>query len=354
MSTDKTAPIRTALCGLGRIALSDHLPRLTADRRFRLVAVADPLEERCREICEHYSGLHALDNIEELLKQEEIELLVLASPTNFHADQAVMALEKGVNVFCDKPVASNAMDAERMFDTAKRFSTKLMVYQPRRVFPEAKYAREIIHSGKIGRVFQIKIFAGSYSRRNDWQAIRANGGGMLLNYGAHYVDQVSYMLGEKLSIDSCIIDHIVTLGDAEDVVKILLNSKSGVLVDIDISQASAIQPYSMLIYGKYGAAMLTPGGIWRIVHCDPVSLHKLELQTGLAAADRKYSAGGEYFTETEMKNPTCSSAAEIFYDNIYCVLRENAEAIVNPEEAISLMRLLDTAEKLARGKEEKC
>jgi hypothetical protein len=110
----------------------------------------------------------------------------------------------------------------------------------------------------------------------------------------------------------------------------------------------------MLIYGKYGAAMLTPGGIWRIVHCDPVSLHKLELQTGLAAADRKYSAGGEYFTETEMKNPTCSSAAEIFYDNIYCVLRENAEAIVNPEEAISLMRLLDTAEKLARGKEEKC
>ena len=184
MNADGTIPIQAALCGLGRIALSDHLPQLTGNVRFKLVAVADTLEERCREVCEKYAVPRAWGSLEELLEQEKIELLVLASPTNFHASQAIMALGKGVHVFCDKPVASTAADTERMFDAAKRSGAK-MVYQPA-VFSRGRICQGNDTGGKLGRVFQFKIFLqGVINRRNDWQAIRAKRWGMLLNYGAH-------------------------------------------------------------------------------------------------------------------------------------------------------------------------
>ena len=144
-----------------------------------------------------------------------------------------------------------------MFAAAARNDRKLMIYQPRRMFPDSFAVKEILRSGKLGNVYQMKLFAGAYVRRNDWQAYLKNGGGMLRNYGVHYMDQAMYLAGESLEALACRTAKIASLGDADDVVKILLRGmKSNLLVDIDINQAAGLNPYLWLIYGSHGAAML--------------------------------------------------------------------------------------------------
>jgi len=83
----------------------------------------------------------------------------------------------------------------------------------------------------------IKYARSSYIRRNDWQTQKRYGGGMLNNYGAHAIDQLLYITGSKAADISCRLRRIATLGDADDVVKAVIETDNGIILDIDINMA---------------------------------------------------------------------------------------------------------------------
>ena len=89
-----------------------------------------------------------------------------------------------------------------------------------------------------------------------WQALKKYGGGMLNNFGSHYIDQLLYFSGETVKKVFCRLQCVATLGDAEDVVRIVMETEKGAVLDVDINQAAAIYPEPLLIHGKYGAARL--------------------------------------------------------------------------------------------------
>lgn len=249
--------LKTAVIGLGRIAWSDHLPALLRHpEKFQVTAVVDPISDRCRDTCAKFHVPAGYTSLEELLAHQTPDLVIVASPTVYHAQHTIEALEHGCHVFCDKPVAMSLQEAHQMDETARKQGRKLMIFQPRRLNSDTMAVRSLMESEILGKIYQLKLYVGNYSRRNDWQAFRKDGGGMLRNYGAHYVDQFLCLLHEKLRLLTCATDRIASLGDADDVVKMLLCSESGILLDLDINQASALQPYRWCIYGKYGTAMV--------------------------------------------------------------------------------------------------
>ena len=190
---------------------------------------------------------------EDLLKNEKADLAVICSPTGFHAQQSIAFLEHGIHVFCDKPAASSLAETCAMFEAAEKNNRKLMIYQPRRLFPNSHAIRQIFASGKLGKIYQMKLAVNSYSRRNDWQAFRKYGGGMLRNYGAHYVDQLISILKEDFEILMCESSCVATVGDADDVFKLVMKGKSSsILVDIDVNQAAGVYPYVWILYGEHG------------------------------------------------------------------------------------------------------
>lgn len=103
----------------------------------------------------------------------------------------------------------------------------------------------------------------NYCRRNDWQAFYRNGGGMLLNYGAHYIDQFLYLTGGKVRRTRCELRRIASLGDADDVVHALITTTAGVLLDLDINQAVALPLPEWRICGERGSALYQDGE-WRL------------------------------------------------------------------------------------------
>ena len=195
--------LRTAVSGLGRIAWDFHLPQLCAHDGFHPVAVVDPCRERLAEAQARFGVSALYTNFEPMLEELHPDLVVIASPTIFHADQAIRAMRAGCDVFCDKPLALSSAEAEAMFRTARETGRKLMTYQPHRLNGEARAVRAILDSGKLGPLYLIERHLSNYARRNDWQAFRKNGGGMLLNYGSHYIDQLLYLTGSRVGHVRC-------------------------------------------------------------------------------------------------------------------------------------------------------
>ena len=230
--------LRTGVVGLGRVGWQVHVPQVDAHEGFAFVAAVDPLEERRQEAVERY-GAHGYGSYEEMLAQEALDLVVIASPTPYHAEQAIAAFERGCDVFCDKPVAPTLAETDRMIDAMRAHGRKLMVYQPHRARAETVALQAILAQGWIGPVYMIKIARTSYMRRNDWQAFRQYGGGMLNNYGAHYIDLLLHLSGSRATHVSCATRAVATLGDAEDVVKAVIETESGTILDLDINMASA-------------------------------------------------------------------------------------------------------------------
>lgn len=344
--------LQTAVIGLGRVAWNAHLPALLADPRYEPVAAADPLPERCAEGRALFGIPRTYPSLAALLEREQPDLVVIATPTVCHAADAILALRRGCHVFCDKPAAVNYADFRAMAAAAEAAGRKLVIFQPRRVNQDTADLRAILDSGKLGRVFHLHDFVGRYTCRSDWQAFRHNGGGMLLNYGAHHVDQFLHLFGRRVRLLGCSFDRVAAAGDAEDVVKLLLRFDNGVLVDLDINQAAALSPYTYAVYGSSGAALQCPDepGRWRLRYFDPAEAPAPAVRSELAAPDRKYPKQQYPFREEFFTGPpVAAKPIELYYRNLYDHLTRNAAPLNPPGDAARLMELLDEARAMAEG-----
>lgn len=330
--------LRTAVSGLGRIAWGFHLPQLCAHEGFDPVAVVDPCRDRLAEASSRFNVKGLYTDFRTMLDEQHPDLVVIASPTVFHAEQAIMAMQSGCDVFCDKPLTPDLAEAEAMLQVARRTGRKLMTYQPHRLNGEARAVRTILDSGKLGKLYLIERHLSNYCRRNDWQAFYKNGGGMLLNYGAHYIDQFLYLTGSKVQRVCCELRRIASLGDADDVVHALITTTTGVLLDLDINQAVALPLPEWRICGQHGSA-LYQNGEWQLRYFAAGSLPPMKADTGLAAAGRRYP--NEPITWQQEILTEMPTDPNVYYRYCYEYYALDQPSFVTGDEVLELMRTLD-------------
>lgn len=292
MSSDSSSNriLRTVLIGLGRIGFGYHAPAIAKHAGFNFVGVADPLPERRLEAASIWN-VPAFESVDELLRTTRPDLVVVASPTTLHHEHTCAAFAQGAHVFCDKPVARSVGEFDLMLAAGAKAGRRFLAYQPMRLRVELRMLRDLLARDLIGPVHSIKRAYTSYSRRADWQAFRANGGGLLNNYAAHQLDEIISLLG-PVSIRQvfCQTRCVASVGDAEDFVKILLVTESGLLVDLDITQVAAQPITEWQVFGARGAMTWdTAACSWRVKYYLPDEAPVLRPQVGLAAANRQYA-----------------------------------------------------------------
>ncbi len=336
--------LRTAVVGLGRIGWQYHLPSIIRNKGFDLVAVADPLTERLRE-AEVQFAVPSFSTLDQLLETVDIDLLVVASPTELHADHAVRGFESGCDVLCEKPLARSLTEADVMIDTMKRTGRKLMVYQPHRCGSDTLALRDLLHRDLIGPVYMIKRAWSGFDRRTDWQAFRAHGGGMLNNYGAHMIDQLLYLSHSPVRRVVCSLRSVVTRGDADDVVKLLMETSDGLLLDLDITMAAAQPLPAWHVFGSRGSALLDEHeGCWRVRFFQEEEVSPLAPQQGLAAEQRRYGSG-ETLPWREEAIPLSRFPPVDFYAKAYDYFALGKESFVPIRETREVMRVIEMCRK---------
>lgn len=332
--------LRTAVIGLGRIGWKYHVPQVASHNGFELTAVVDPLQERLDETAADY-GAKGYRDCDALLETENLDLVVIASPTQFHADQTVAAFEHGCHVLCDKPMAPSLSEAERMVDAMKANGQKLMVYQPQRAGAMVVALRKILRKDLIGPVYMIKATRTAYARRNDWQAFRKYGGGMLNNYGAHLIDVLLHLSGSRAKRVCCALRTVASLGDADDVVKVVIETDSGAVLDVDINMASAHSMAPWQILGKYGSIILDEKKQgWKVRYCRPEALASVGVSDGLAAPGRQYGSG-EKIPWQDAAFPIADFKAVDYYAKCYEYFALGGKPFVPVAASLELMRVLD-------------
>lgn len=338
--------LRTAVIGLGRIGWYYHIPAIMKNEGFCFVSAADASTDRLKEAAQKYD-ISVYSDYKQMLDKEKIDLVVIASPTVFHMEQAVHAMGKGVNVILEKPMACDLEEADSIIGVMKRNGRKLMVYQPHRTTPEIRAIKSVICSNIIGRVYMVKRACSNYFRRNDWQSQKKYSGGMLNNYGAHYIDQTLYLIGSSAKNISCCLKKIVSLGDADDVVKIIIGTNSNAILDIDINMASPVQLAPWIILGEYGSITIERANdvsLIAVKYLKREEIPELQLNTSLAAPGRIYD-NNDILTWHEKKIEIDDFEPVDFYQECYSYFALGGQSFVPVEETREVMRIISECKR---------
>jgi len=334
---DPNAPVKVGITGLGRSGWDIHANALAGMLdQFTLVAVCDPDPERQAEArerfdCRAYAEYLNLVADDENENENEIELMVIATPTQLHASDTIAALRAGKHVLVEKPMGKDLAEVDEMIAVAEETGQILTVSQNYRYAADFQKIKEIIASGVLGRILQIRIVVHQFRRRWDWQTLRKYGGGILNNHGAHMVDWAMLLIDDP---DPEVFCHMETTplyaGDADSHVKLILRPQNGPLIDIELTHACAYPQDRWLVMGTQGS-LTSDRSVIRWKYFDPGKAPPLVLDTQ-PTPDRSYNNETLPWHE-ESCEPVNDFGAGVrqLYRDLYATIRQGAPLVITPE-----------------------
>jgi len=189
--------IRVGFIGAGFIS-HYHARGLKALPDVELVSVCATPMENAKVFAETYGFKDATDDGMKLAKRKDIDAVIIATPNRFHAPFTLECLKNGKDVFVEKPLAMNSLEADEIVKVSKKTKKLVMVGHMWRFDLEVNYIKDIVQSGKIGRVFKTKGFGihVNWGPEGWFTNKKLAGGGALADMGVHAIDTVRYILGD--------------------------------------------------------------------------------------------------------------------------------------------------------------
>jgi phthalate 4,5-cis-dihydrodiol dehydrogenase len=175
-------------------------PTLSADPRVRLVAASDPRAAARTQFAAEFGG-HAYADFAALCDDPDVEIIYIASPHQFHAEQAVMAAQAGKHVLVEKPMALSSQECAAMVAAADTAGVHLVVGPSHGFDKPVALARERIETGEHGAVRMITALTFTdfvYRPRRPEELDAEAGGGVVLNQGAHQIDVARRLAGNRI------------------------------------------------------------------------------------------------------------------------------------------------------------
>jgi UDP-N-acetylglucosamine 3-dehydrogenase len=189
--------LRVGVIGAGNIFERGYLPALTVSEAVQVTAVSDLDPERAARAVERLPGSIVAASPAELVARDDVDAVLVLTPTDTHADLAIAALEAGRHVLCEKPMARSSVDARRMADAASRTTRRLMIGHTRRFDERWTTMHDAVRAGRIGEpvyVFRSEhAFQGAPDGAWPWLADRS--GGVLWDVGVHVAELFHWFLG---------------------------------------------------------------------------------------------------------------------------------------------------------------
>ncbi len=338
--------IRVGIAGLGRSGwdIHAHLLESLADR-YQITAVVDADPARRQEAVDRFD-CQAYTEYEQLLADPTVELVVIALPSFIHADSSIAALEANKHVVCEKPMATSLADADRMVEAAQRTGKVLTIFQQRRYGPDFVKVREVINSGVLGRIVQIRTTESRFGRRWDWQTLQKFGGGSLNNTGPHFLDMALQLFGDSYPESVfCQLDRTLSLGDADDFVKIVVKAKDAPTLDIEVSSCCAYPSETWNIMGTNGGLSGSTRQLqWKWVDWDAQEPRELDLAP---TPNRSYNRDTLVWQEAswDIENDTSPGHAG-FYHDLFATIRQGAPLAVTAESVRRVIWLQEECHRL--------
>jgi predicted dehydrogenase len=330
--------IKTAIATFGMSGLVFHGPLLKVNPGFEVVSVL----ERSKNISNSmFPETNIIRSYNDILNNEAVELVIVNTPDKFHHEMVMQALKSGKHVVVEKPMTLNSGQAGELVNMARDKGLVLTVFQNRRWDGDFRTVQEVIAGKKLGRLIEFESHYDRYRTfitPDTWKEEGNEFAGVLFNLGSHMVDQVFVLFGKPLSVTAH-LKIVRTGGVVTDYYDIRLEYEGfSAIIKCSYLVKNPGPRYS--IYGEFGTFYK-----WGI---DPQEelLKAGNLPAGINWGKEPESDWGTILYEkngTDFKEKIATQPGNynIFYNNVYDAIRNGAELLVKPEEAVEVLKILE-------------
>lgn len=312
-----------------------------------VAAVAGRRRERAEQVARAHDVPDAYDDWQALLERD-LELIVVSTPPALHADITVAALAAGKHVVCEKPLAMNVAEAERMVRAAEAAPHRLaLVDHELRFTPVRRKARELYQQGAVGRLLTVTARVASSERIDpdqpwNWWSDAAQGGGVLGAIGSHVLDGIRWLTGEEIEVRGA------TLGRAFP----RRRDAEGVEREVTSDDVASL---SLRVGGAVGTVL-----VHQVAHDAPVDLLTLRGTRGTLVVDRslrllygkeggalkEYRAALPALVPNRFRSSGYAAGTVLFADALARALEGDEEALqpaATLRDGLEVQRVLDAA-----------
>ena len=331
---------KTGLAVIGYGGLGGWHTRL-ADQieEIELLGVYDIKPERNALAVEN--GLHAYASLEELLADQRVEVVTVAIPNHIHKDVCIQAMAAGKNVVCEKPVALSSAELQEMIDASKKYGVLFTVHQNRRWDEDWRTVKYIYDHYTLGKTFRIESRVhGSRGIPGDWRNQKECGGGMVLDWGVHLLDQIMQMVDKKIvSIYATL--SFVTNENCDDGFTVTLTFEDGLVVVVEVGTSNFINLPRWYVLGENGSAVIEnfqqDGKIVMVSDWEKRDAVPVVTAAGLTKTMAPRT------NETIQEYPLPKQTADIrdYYRNICKAIRGEEEQLIKHHELMRVMKLME-------------
>ncbi|MEO3712027.1 MULTISPECIES: Gfo/Idh/MocA family protein [Roseateles] len=330
--------IRFALVGCGRIS-KNHFEALArhADRA-EVVAVCDTRPEALQAAVE-LTGAPGFASLEALLAGSDADVVVLATPSGLHPQQAIQVARAGRHVLSEKPMATKFEEGMAMVRACRDAGVKLFVVKQNRLNATVQLVKRAIEQGRFGRIYlsTVNVFwtrPQSYYDAAKWRGRWDLDGGAFMNQASHYVDLLDWLVGPVDNVHA----YTATLArdiEAEDTGVMSLRLRHGGLASINVTMLTWPQNLegSITILGEKGTVRIGGTAVNKIEHWQFAEAHEDDAQVAASS----YETGSVY-----------GFGHPLYYDNVIRTLRGEAHAEVDGYEGLRSLEILIAAYRSAR------
>jgi predicted dehydrogenase len=250
--------LRFGLIGCGDIAQKRVAPALRDLKNCELVAVSRAQSALVEEFAKQFGAKSWYVNWQELLSDEDVQAVYIATPVYLHAEQTIAAAEAGKHVLCEKPMALNVAECDRMIDACKQNNVKLGVAYYRHFYPVIRRIKQILESGEIGKpvVAQINSFEWfdppSTHPRSWLLKKEQSGGGPMFDFGCHRIEVLLDLFGKVRDVKSTLTNDFFKR-DVEDVAVATFQFAQGVTATLSIAHSAREPQDTFDIFGTEGS-----------------------------------------------------------------------------------------------------
>lgn len=336
--------IRVAVVGYGLAGSVFHVPLLQGTGGMRVTSVVTANPERRRQAHANCPGVMVFERVDQLWRHAaDHDLVVVATPTSSHVPIATRALELGLPVVVDKPFAVDADAAQGLVELAEKQGVPLTVFQNRRWDTDQLTLRRLLADGALGDVVRYESRFERWQpvvRQDRWRDVTPpeNGGGALLDFGSHVVDQALVLFGPAEVVYADV--RAVRGGVSDDFGFVVLRHENGVESHLSIGNAFGAPGPRLRVLGT--------GGAFVVEHVDSQEAQlRAGVRPGLAAygVETATTWGWLGCGENWQAVSPERGAWPDFYAGVARAIRDGEPMPVDPRDAVATQRLLDDARR---------
>lgn len=337
--------LRAGIVGYGLAGRVFHAPLIAATPGLAVGALVTADSERSRQAAAEHPGAAVLPDAAALWREREIDFVVLASPNDTHAELATAAIDRGLPVVVDKPLAVSAQAAAALVAHAERQGVLLTVFHNRRWDSDQLTLEQLLGGGALGDVLRYESRFERWRPEADPSAWRQaetpeRGGGQLLDLGVHLVDQALHHFGRVSHVYAEIAARRGT--PADDDAFLALRHESGVISHLRASAVTAAPGPRLRVLGTAGAYLVSA----------------LDSQEDALRAGRRPRPGQAWGEEPPERHGRLVSGERSvpvsapgdwprFYAELERALREGGPPPVDPRDAVAGLRVIELARRSA-------